>query len=191
VNEPAVAWPLAMRIAHWLSAALVISLLVLGAVMVFAVADPARRFELTQIHKPLGILALALTVARLCFRFGSRAPKIDPASRLVALAAKAAHLALYLLLFLMPLSGWLMVTSTPIRIPVSLFGLLDLPFPLAPDLATYQAARTTHLVLSIALALLLVVHTGAAMVHQFLWRDGTLARMWGAAARRAPAPAVD
>ena len=179
MNEPAATWPLAIRVAHWLSAALVISLLVLGAVMVFAVVDPARRFELTQIHKPLGILALVLTGARLCCRLCSRAPKVKRTSRRTAAAAKAAHLALYLLLFLMPLSGWLMVTSTPIRIPVSLFGFIDLPFPLAPDLATYQAARATHLVLSIALALLVVVHTGAAMVHQFLWRDGTLARMWG------------
>jgi cytochrome b561 len=189
MNEPAAAWPLAIRIAHWLSAALVISLLVLGAVMVFAIADPARRFQLTQIHKPLGILALVLTGARLCCRLCSSAPKVAPTSRLAALAAKAAHLALYLLLFLMPLSGWLMVTSTPIRIPVSLFGPIDLPFPLAPDLATYQAARTTHLVLSIVLALLVAVHTGAAMVHQFLWRDGTLARIWRAG--RAPAPIVD
>jgi cytochrome b561 len=189
MNEPAVSWPLAIRIAHWLSAALVLSLLVLGAVMVLAVADPARRFELTQIHKPLGILALVLAGARLCCRLCLPAPKAVPACRSTAPAAKAAHLALYLLLFLVPLSGWLMVTSTPIRIPVSLFGFLDLPFPLAPDLATYQAARTTHLVLSIALALLVVVHMGAAMVHQFLWRDGTLARMWRAG--RAPAPIVD
>jgi cytochrome b561 len=189
MNEPAAIWPLPIRIAHWLSAALVISLLVLGAVMVFAVADPARRFELTQIHKPLGILALILTGARACCRLCSSAPKVALTSRPAVLAAKAAHLALYLLLFLMPLSGWLMVTSTPIRIPVTLFGFVDLPFPLAPDLATYNAARTTHLVLSIALALMVVVHTGAAMVHQFLWRDGTLARMWGP--DRTPAPIVD
>ena len=185
MNEPAATWPLAMRIAHWLSAALVIVLLALGAVMVFAVVDPARRFELTQIHKPLGILALVLAGVRLSCRLCSSAPKVALTSRTAALAAKAAHLSLYLLLFLMPLSGWLMVTTTPIRIPVSLFGFVDLPFPLAPDLATYQAARTTHLVLSIALALMVVVHTGAAMVHQFLWRDGTLARMWGRSARRA------
>jgi cytochrome b561 len=129
---------------------------------------------------------LILTGARACCRLCSSAPKIALTSRPAVLAAKAAHLALYLLLFLMPLSGWLMVTSTPIRIPVTLFGFVDLPFPLAPDLATYNAARTTHLVLSIALALMVVVHTGAAMVHQFLCRDGTLARMWGPG--RTPTP---
>jgi cytochrome b561 len=189
MTKPAATWPLAMRIAHWLSAALVISLLVLGAVMVFAIADPARRFELTQIHKPLGILALVLTVARLCFRLGSSVPKVAQKSRPVALAAKTGHFTLYLLLFLMPLSGWLMVTTTPIRIPVTFFGLVALPFPLSPDLATYQAARTTHLFLSIALALMVVVHTAAAMVHQLVWRDGTLARMWGSS--RTPDPVVD
>jgi cytochrome b561 len=58
----------------------------------------------------------------------------------------------------MLLSGWLMVTSMPIRIPISLFGIVDLPFPLPPDLATDQAARTTHLVLTVALALTVIVH---------------------------------
>jgi cytochrome b561 len=186
MNEPAAAWPLAMRIAHWLSAALVISLLLLGAAMVFAISDSARRFELTQIHKPLGITVLVLTAARLCCRLATNTPKVAQTSRAATLAAKTSHFTLYLLLFLMPLSGWLMVTSTPIRIPVSLFGINDLPFPLPPDLATYQAARATHLVLSVALALTVIVHTAAAIVHQFVWRDGTLARMWGAG--RAPDP---
>jgi cytochrome b561 len=179
MNKAAAAWPPALRIAHWLSATLVIALLLLGAIMVFAVSDSARRFELTQIHKPLGIAVLVLTVARLCCRLCMTAPKIAETSELTALAARTSHLTLYLLLLLMPLSGWLMVTSTPIRIPVTLFGLVDLPFPLPPNLAAYQAARTTHLVLSIALAMTVVVHTGAALVHQLVWRDGTLARMWG------------
>jgi cytochrome b561 len=178
MNESAATWPPALRIAHWLSAALVISLLLLGAVMVFAITDSARRFELTQIHKSLGIVALILTVVRLCCRLWVVAPKTVQTSGLTRLAAKASHLTLYLLLLLMPLSGWLMVTSTPIRIPITLFGLIDLPFPLPPNLAAYQTARTTHLLLSIALALMVVVHTGAALVHQLVWRDGTLARMW-------------
>ena len=148
--------------------------------MVFAVSRFRSTLELTQIHKPLGILALiSRRHARLLSALLEAHPKSPCTSRPAVLAAKAAHLALYLLLFLMPLSGWLMVTSTPIRIPVTLFQLFVVPLALAPDLATYNAARTTHLVLSIALALMVVVHTGAAMVHQFLWRDGTLTRMWG------------
>jgi hypothetical protein len=64
------------------------------------------------------------------------------------------------LLLLMPLSGWLMASSTPIRVPTSLFGLLELPYPLTPTLATYQLVHTAHLCLAILLALLIALHLG-------------------------------
>ncbi len=97
--------------------------------MVQFVHDPAARFELTQTHKSIGITILALTVARLARRSFGRAPKAEPAARSLLLAAKAAHIALYALLLLMPVSGWLMVTTTPVRVPTIVFGLFALPYP--------------------------------------------------------------
>jgi cytochrome b561 len=178
MNESATAWPLSLRLAHWLSAILVLAALGLGAYMVLLVANPAQRFDLTQTHKALGITILALTVVRLACRAFMRAPKPEQAAPSIGWAAKASHIALYGLLLLMPLSGWLMASSTPIRVPTSLFGLLELPYPLTPNLATYRLAHTAHLCLAILLALLIALHLGATMVHAIVWRDRTFARMW-------------
>ena len=68
-------WPLSLRLAHWVSAVLVLAGLGLGTVMVQFVHNPALRFELTQTHKSIGIAILALTVLRLCRRLFGRAPK--------------------------------------------------------------------------------------------------------------------
>ena len=68
-----------------------------------------------------------------------------PASRSVTIVAKAAHVTLYVLLLLLPLSGWLMVTSTPVRVPTIVFGLFELPYPLAPDIARFRLAHAAQL----------------------------------------------
>ena len=178
------AWPLSLRLAHWLSAVLVLVALGLGTAMVQFVHDPAKRFELTQTHKSIGIIVLALTVARLCRRSLGRAPKAEPAARSLRVAAKATHIALYALLLLMPVSGWLMATTTPVRVPTIVFGLFALPYPLAPDLAIYGLARATHVALAMLLATLIVLHVAAALMHALVCRDQTLARMWRKPMRR-------
>src|ERR1700722_1962549 len=144
VAAATIAWPLSLRLAHWLSAILVLVALGLGTAMVQFVHDPAARFELTQTHKSIGIIVLALTVARLCRRSLGRAPKAKPATRSLRVAAKATHIALYALLLLMPVSGWLMATTTPVRVPTVVFGLFALPYPLAPDPAIYRAGHAIH-----------------------------------------------
>ena len=156
---------------------LVVAALGLGAYMVQLVHDPAERFELTQTHKSIGVAVLALTVVRLCLRILAKAPKPEPAAPLVLLAAKVMHVFLYGLLLVMPLSGWLMATTTPVRVPTFVFGLVELPYPLSPDLTTYRIAHTIHVVSAIFLALLIVLHVAAAIIHAFVWRDRTLARM--------------
>ncbi len=178
MNEPAAAWPLSLKLFHWVSAALVLGALGLGVYMVQLVHDPAARFALTQIHKSVGIVILVLTAARLGRRSFASAPGPEFVARPVQLVAKTAHIALYALLVLMPLSGWLMVTTTPVRVPTVVFGLFELPYPLAPDLATYRLAHAAHVVLAVLLTTLIFIHVAAALVHALIWRDRTFARMW-------------
>jgi cytochrome b561 len=177
MNEGGV-WPRSVRFLHWASAVLVIAAIGLGTYMVQLVHDPAERFELTQTHKSIGIAVLALTLVRLCLRILTNAPNPDPAAPFVLLAAKVTHAFLYGLLLVMPLSGWLMATTTPVRVPTFVFGLVELPYPLSPDLTTYRIAHTIHVVSAIFLALLIVLHVATANIHAFVWRDRTLARMW-------------
>jgi cytochrome b561 len=176
MNEGGV-WPRSVRFLHWASAVLVIAAIGLGTYMVQLVHDPAERFELTQTHKSIGIAVLALTLVRLCLRILTNAPNPDPAAPFVLLAAKVTHAFLYGLLLVMPLSGWLMATTTPVRVPTFVFRLVELPYPLSPDLTTYRIAHTIHVVSAIFLALLIVLHVAAAIIHAFVWRDRTLARM--------------
>jgi cytochrome b561 len=178
MNETYAVWPLSLRLAHWLSAVLVLAALSLGASMVQFVPNAGARFELTQTHKSIGITILALTVLRLCRRSLARAPKPEPAPRALLVAANATHLALYALLLLMPLSGWLMVTTTPVRVPTSVFGLFGLPYLLLPDLAIYRLAHAAHVALAIFFAVLIAVHIAGVTIHAVLWRDQTLKRMW-------------
>jgi cytochrome b561 len=177
MNEGGV-WLRSVRLLHWASATLVIAALGLGTYMVQLVHDPAARFELTQTHKSIGITVLALTIVRLCLRILTNAPKPEPAAPLVLLAAKVTHVFLYGLLLVMPLSGWLMTTTTPVRVPTFVFGLVELPYPLLPDLTTYRIAHTLHVVSAIFLASLIILHVAAAIIHAFVWQDRTLARMW-------------
>jgi cytochrome b561 len=178
MNKVTAVWPLSLRLAHWLNAALVIGALALGAFMVLAVHSAATRFELTQTHKSIGVSILVLTLLRLCLRCVLRAPKPEPAPRSVVIVTTAAHVGLYILLLLLPLSGWLMATSTPVRVPTVVFGLFELPYPPVPDMARFSLAHAAHIVLAATLAALVVLHVAAALVHAWVWRDRTLARMW-------------
>lgn len=106
--------------------------------MVQVVHGAGERFELTQTHMSIGLAVLLLALVRLCLRIRATAPVPAPAAPLVMNAAKAVHIALYVLLLAMPLSGWLMASTTPVRVPTCVFGLFDLPYPLAPGFATYR-----------------------------------------------------
>jgi cytochrome b561 len=177
MNEEAV-WPLALRIMHWVTAALVLGALLLGVTMVQVVHDPGERFELTQTHKSIGVAILLLALVRLCLRIRATAPVPEPAAPLLIIAAKAVHIALYVLLLAMPLSGWLMASTTPVRVPTSVFALFDLPYPVGPGLATYRFAHGLHVAAAISLASLIALHVAATLVHSLVWRDHTVRRMW-------------
>ena len=177
MSEEAV-WPPALRIIHWVMAALVLGALLIGVTMVQVVRDPGERFELTQTHKSIGVAILGLAIVRLCLRIRAAAPVPEPAAPLLIIAAKAVHIALYVLLLAMPLSGWLMVSTTPVRVPTSVFALFDLPYPLAPEFATYRFAHGIHVASAISLAALIALHVAATLVHALLWRDHTVRRMW-------------
>jgi cytochrome b561 len=85
----------------------------------------------------------------------------------------------------LPLSGWLMATTTPVRVPTVVLGLFALPYPLTPDLATYRLAHAIHVTTAIALALLVILHSAAAMAHAL--RGRRRVRRNGATVRNAGA----
>lgn len=169
-------WP--ARLLHWLVAALVFGMLVLGFGMVWLVEDLGRKFQLYQLHKSIGVLVLALMLVRLVWRRLNVTPAL-PATmpRWQALAARSTHAAFYVLLILQPVIGWLMAAASPLGIPTVVFGLFTLPHPIGPNETVFQALQVTHAVGAVLIVLLLVLHVGGALKHHLVDRDDVLMRM--------------
>jgi cytochrome b561 len=178
-EAPQAVWPGAIRLLHWISAVMIITMLAVGTIMV-RVDDTGIRFELYQSHKAFGIVVLAVTILRLLTRLAlaPRGPAV-PGPRWQSLAASCAHVALYLLIVAVALSGWTMASATPLPIPTSVFGLFDLPAIVPRDLETYKLAKSWHGWLTKALLAVALLHVLAALKHHFVDRDHVLARMIG------------
>lgn len=168
---------------HGLMALLIIGLLLLGWSM-GEVEDTALKFELYQYHKSFGLTVLVLSVVRVLWRVTHRFP--DAPSSLGGLVrglAKVGHGGLYILMLAMPLSGWVLVSTSAFKFPTLFFGLFvwpSLPFS-SNDVgalkAVNMAAAEAHETLAAFFALLIVGHVAAALYHHFIHRDDVLLRM--------------
>jgi cytochrome b561 len=89
--------------------------------------------------------------------------------------SRASHLLLYLLLFLMPITGW--VVHSAANIPFRMFWLIPVPAIVAPDKAMSDLAARAHYAIFIVLSVLLAVHIGAALRHHYRKRNQVFVRM--------------
>jgi cytochrome b561 len=162
---------------HWVIAVLI----VLNFLSAWAAQDQPRAVA-TQImgnHKAFGLTILALSVLRIAWRFVHRPPPLSEQLKAwEAAVAKVTHTLFYFLMIAIPLAGWAMVSSAGGGKPVSVFGRFDVPaLPFAHDKATADTFHDVHETLAALMLLLLALHVGAALKHQFVDRDTTLARM--------------
>jgi cytochrome b561 len=161
------------RFLHWTMAVLVVAMLLIGVGMV---ASLGNYHLLVSIHKPLGILILILVAIRLVNRLLNPAPPLpDHMPAWQRLAAKGSHVALYLLMFALPLVGWAMLSAADY--PIVLYGSLHLPAILPHDAMLYAGLRKTHTVLAFLLFATFVAHLGAALLHALIHRDGVFDSM--------------
>jgi cytochrome b561 len=89
--------------------------------------------------------------------------------------ANVTHFGLYLLLFAMPLTGWMMTSAR--GFPVSWFGFFQLPDFVPKNDALYNAMKETHDTLALALYAIVALHVAAALKHHFVLKDDVLRRM--------------
>jgi cytochrome b561 len=130
------------------------------------------------IHKAVGVLLFIVILLRLGWRLlGPQPEPPDNHKPFERRAAAIAHVLLYLLLFAVMLSGYLI--STADGRPIDVFGLFRLPALISdlPDQA--DIAGKVHLYLAISLVSLAGIHALAALKHHFVDRDRTLLRMLG------------
>jgi len=162
-----------MRFFHWLTAAMVLTMLGIGLAMV---ASLAHYHRLLSIHRPLGILVLIVVVLRFINRrFSTLPPFPSTMSPQERLAASASEVLLYTLLFLLPLVGWGMLSAA--RYPIVLYGSMYLPPILPHSVLLYAVLRRTHTILAYLLFLAFLAHLGAVLFHTLVVRDGLFSRM--------------
>ncbi|MEM7668461.1 MAG: cytochrome b [Pseudomonadota bacterium] len=174
-------WP--ARLIHWSSGAIIIFLLVLGTYMNNFVDDVYEQFGLFQTHKSWGVVAFALGVLRLLWRAVNPTPDLPGGMPWIERAgARIGHILLYVLVILMPVSGWLMASASPLQdsygIKNLVFEQFEMPDPFVPgSLELEKIFSTIHTGAAITLTIVILIHAAAALRHQFVKRDGLIRRM--------------
>ncbi|WP_430434371.1 cytochrome b [Methyloversatilis sp.] len=160
---------------HWLIALMLFGMFGFGLYMVELPLSP-QKLKFYSYHKWAGVTVFLLVIARLAWRITHRPPALPadmPAWQVTA--AKAGHHLLYLLMVIVPLSGWLMSSAKGFQ--TVWFGVLPLPDLLAKDEALGEALLLTHRLLNWFFMLVVAGHVLAALKHHFIDRDGLLSRM--------------
>lgn len=170
---------------HWLIAIAVITNIALGLYFADLPRSDPDKFMLTQLHKSIGLTVLVLSLARLGWRLINPVPPL-PANMPAILkwAAHGSHFLLYFLIIAIPLSGWLLVSASPLGLPTMYFGMIE--WPNLPGFADMTRAAkkplshefgAVHVYLAWSAIVLVPIHIGAALYHQFIRRDDILLRM--------------
>ena len=175
---------------HWTIALLMLANVALGLTVAWlpdgALSDTAIRFVIDT-HKSIGITVLGLAILRVLWRLTHRPPPLPAEfSGWERAAAHAAHVALYVLIFAMPLSGWLHDSAwvAAASHPMYLYGLVQWPrigFIMNLDAATKEQLHSQfgalHTACSYALYGVLALHIAGALKHQWIDRHSVLRRM--------------
>ena len=160
---------------HWLIAIAVVAQFAWGWWMQGIAKQPSGpRVDAFNLHKSVGLTLLALMLLRLSWRAAHAPPAFPVMPPWQATLARLNHALLYLVLFVMPLSGYL--GSVWSGYPVKYFGL-TLPGWNWKDPALKDLASGVHLVTAWVLATAVGLHVAAACKHALVDRDGLLARM--------------
>ena len=169
---------------HWVIAGLILANFMIG--LKYGAAHGLDKFAILQWHKSIGFTILALSLLRLTWRLLGRRPPPYPPQMMgwEKIAATSVHWAFYALMIGLPLTGWVLVSASPTNIPTLLYKIVPWPhlgfihdLPMAERRSLADQVSEIHEWLAWIMAALFVLHVGAALKHQFVVKDGLLARM--------------
>ena len=160
---------------HWLMLVLIIGVYTcIDLVDFFAEGSNAEEFLKTW-HFTLGLSILALVVLRVIVNVTSKVPEIQPVPpNWQKKAGNLMHLALYALMFCMPVAGWLILSAE--GTPIPFFGL-HLPALIGVNEGTADLVQGFHETLGTLGYFLIGLHAVAGLFHHYVMRDTTLLRM--------------
>lgn len=170
---------------HWLIAAAIIFQVIVGWRMGDGPKGSPTTFALFQLHKSIGFTILLLSVARLAWRLFNPAPP-PPAHqpRWERIASKIVHVGFYVIMIGLPLTGWILVSTSRVAVPTLWWGVIPWPhLPGLPELAAgpkhvwHEVGEIGHGALVKLTYLLLALHLGAVAKHQVLDKDEVFQNM--------------
>ncbi len=163
---------------HWIVAVAVIGLFALGYWMVDLTYYDDWYKRAPDIHRSVGILLFGLMVLRLCWRLANAGPKpLASHKRWEIASAHAAHMLLYVLIFVAMVSGYLI--STADGSSISVFDWFEVPSVTGQVKGLEDTAGAVHYWSTWAIVALAAVHAAGALKHHLIDRDQTLRRMLG------------
>ncbi|GKW10520.1 MULTISPECIES: cytochrome b [Pectobacterium] len=163
---------------HWIAALAIYGMFALGLWMVTLGYYDIWYHRAPEIHKAVGMLLFAIIIFRVVWRFISPPPApLESYSTLTRVSSTLAHIALYVVLFGILISGYLI--STAEGHPISVFGWFSIPATISGLTDQADIAGDVHLYLAWAVVALSALHAFAALKHHFIDGDNTLKRMLG------------
>ncbi len=167
-------YSLIARIIHWLTALIILGLLVVGTYMT-TMDMSEQKLQFYNLHKSFGLLVLALAFVRIAWHLIKKKPKSLPThKKWEKILSHAVHGFLYLLLIAIPISGWVMSSAGDFNIK---FFSLNMPDIVSKDENLFKLSHGVHEILAWVLLVLLMLHIAGALKHHVIDRDETLERM--------------
>ena len=159
---------------HWTIGVLILGMLAVGAYM----ADYAPK-DLKGIlymnHKAVGVIVLMLVLARILWKFQNQTPAYpESMPGWQKKSAIGLHHVLYIIMFLMPLSGYVM--SVAGGHSINMWGW-QVPDLISPNKPLAGLAHEAHETIAAIFYVVLPIHIGAALYHYFIQKDNILQRM--------------
>ncbi|MEY8213456.1 MAG: cytochrome b [Colwellia sp.] len=160
---------------HWLMVFLIAATFAFIECRVFFEKGTDMRNLFKMWHFMLGLTILFMAIIRLYLRFKQVSPKISPPlSAIQSLAAKGAHVVLYIFMIAMPITGWVMLSM--FGKPIPFFGF-ELPALMNVNKELGKSIKEIHELIGGLGYYLIGFHAVAALFHHYIQKDNTLTRM--------------
>lgn len=168
---------------HWVIVAGVIAQYFLAEAAEEAEDSAAGAIDAANIHMSIGITILALALVRALWRMAELPPARPATMKSYEITfARIAHIAFYVLLFAIPLTGWALTTAE--GEPLRYFGWFELPplrigaqLPIRGGALSEDQLEEAHELLFNVLLGLALLHVAAALKHQLIDHDNVLRSM--------------
>jgi cytochrome b561 len=163
------------KVIHWLTAAVVLVAFIYGpGGSEERIYSSVRDFD-RRLHESLGICVLTLVLVRVFWRVFDRRPEPPAVARWMGLTAGIVRVALYVLLFAVPLTG--MSSAWFEGHPLTLLGPVAVPSPFPQLHALGTTIAEVHTWLGDVIIWVAGAHAAAGLFHHYVLKDGVLRSM--------------